>query len=106
MTVDSNVFIMDSSVLKPIYNTPAERYIWVYQGQETASEPSGLGLTFNMNFIAATGAVWKAIVQPDLAPSKALDQSWIDKHVERIGLLNAGESFSVHFSIKCFFDGF
>ena len=91
MTVDANVFIMDSAVLKPIYNTPAEKYIWVYQGQETAADPNGLGLTFNMNFIAATAAVWEIIVQPDLSANKLLDQSWIDNHVERIGLLKAGK---------------
>lgn len=83
MTIDANAFVMTPNVLKPIYDNP-DLLIWVYQYENTANIPEGIGGSFNENFIAAYADVWELIVDP--GSNGDLDQSWIDRKIDEIGL--------------------
>jgi len=61
VTIDANAFVYNASSLNPVYNNP-EKLIWVFQYQDTAAIPTGIGETFNQNFIVAYADVWRTIV--------------------------------------------
>ena len=63
VTIDANAFVYNASSLNPVYNNP-EKLIWVFQYQDTAAIPTGIGETFNQNFIVAYADVWRTIVDP------------------------------------------
>ena len=53
VTVDVNLFVVTSTILHPILRQNPDKYIWVFQWQNTAYVSSGIGATFNQNLIAA-----------------------------------------------------
>ena len=91
MTIDANAFVYNASSLNPIYQNP-DKLVWVFQYEDTAWIRTGIGETFNQNFIVAYADVWKTIVAPERTSSKALSRDWIDKSVEEIGLSHEDES--------------
>ena len=91
MTIDANAFVYNASSLNPIYQNP-DKLVWVFQYEDTAWIRTGIGETFNQNFIVAYADVWKTIVAPERTSSQALSRDWIDKSVEEIGLSHEDES--------------
>ena len=85
ITIDVNAFVVTSKAINPIFENP-HKLVWVFQYEESASVSTGIGETFNQNFIAAYADVWKEIVSPEWSESGVLDQSWIDRQVQEIGL--------------------
>ena len=61
VTFDVNGFVMNDTILDPIYEHPRMR-AWIFQYADTAGIVSGTGETFNQNLIALRAKDWKRML--------------------------------------------